>query len=110
MAWIKRNLYFLILSVLAVALLGLAAFYTYSQWKLNKANLEVLNSAYTEMGGIIRQTPNAGNKDTDNIARAREQRTNVLAVIEKVREHFAPVPSIPDSPRVSDQAFYLALR
>src|SRR4051794_31705767 len=110
MAWIKRNLYFLIGSVVAVALLGVAGFYTYSKWKLNKENLQNLNAAYVELDAIIRQNPNGGNKDIDNISRANVQRTNVLGVMATVSEHFAPIPAVPNTPKVSDQEFYTALR
>lgn len=35
MDWIKRNLYFLVGSLVAVALMGLAGWYLYSKWQLN---------------------------------------------------------------------------
>ena len=43
MDWIKRNLYFLIGSLVALALMGLAGWYLYSKWQLNNEFLGKLD-------------------------------------------------------------------
>ena len=49
MLWIKRNLYFLIGSVVALALMGAAGWYLYSKWQLNNEIVEKLNAEYAEL-------------------------------------------------------------
>jgi len=96
MSWIKRNLYFVVGGVVAVALLALAGYYFYSKWSLNTANLEKLEQAYSEWERIINSTPNPGNNKVDNVKLAREQRKEVREVIDKVKKYFAPIPPVPN--------------
>ena len=49
MDWIKRNLYFLIGSLVALALMGLAGWYLYSKWQLNNEILGKLDEQYAEL-------------------------------------------------------------
>ena len=112
MSWFKRNLFFLIGSVVALGLLGASGFYLYSKLKLNNDNLEKLNVAYKELDrlttnnlGVI----NTSTGKTDNIKLAKEQQQQLLALIEKVREHFKPIPPIPNSPNVTSEIFVNAL-
>ena len=97
MAWIKRNLYFLISSLVAVALLGLAGYYFYANWRLNNDNLEKLNSAYNELKDLANARPNPGNDKISNIDIANQERAQLLGVIEKERAYFKPVPPIPNT-------------
>jgi hypothetical protein len=110
MSWVKRNLYFLISSVVAVALLGLAGYYFYGNYTLNDENRKKLYDAYDELDQLIRATPNPGNKDVDNIAIAREQRGQVLEEIDKERQFFLPIPPIPASTNITKDEFASALR
>ena len=112
MAWIKRNLYFLISSLVAVALLGLAGFYFYSNWKLNNDNLEKLNSAYNELKDLASARPNPGNDKVNNIDIANQQRSQLQAVIEKERTYFKPVLPIPNTTNgvATKEEFASALR
>jgi len=104
MSWIKRNLYFVIGGVVAVALLALAGFYCYSKWQLNNQSLVELDTAYTDWGTIVASDPNPGNAQVDNIALAREQQKKVREKIAEVRKYFTPIPAIPDpnSPEAKD--------
>ncbi|HET7625814.1 MAG TPA: Amuc_1100 family pilus-like protein, partial [Verrucomicrobiae bacterium] len=81
MAWIKRNLYFVIGAAAAVLLLGLAAYYCYSKWSLNNENLEKLEAAYADWERIIQLNPSPGNQKNDNIKLARDQQKEVRAEI-----------------------------
>ena len=111
MSWIKRNLYFLVGAIVSVALLGLAGFYCYSEWDLNKNNGDKLGDAYTEWGRLTSKPRNAGSGSVDNIALAHEQEAQVRQVIQKMRRHFAPVPPIPNPTRgISGLEFGGALR
>jgi hypothetical protein len=60
MAWIKRNLFFVIVSVVAVMLMGMAGWYLYSKWTLNNSFLDQLNEQYTQLKALNDQKPNPG--------------------------------------------------
>jgi len=109
MAWIKRNLYFLVGGVAAVVLLGLAGWYLFAKWSLNNSNLEELNKAYAELERIAGVNPNPGNSKTDNIAIAKEQQAKLREEIKKTAQFFAPIPAIPDSTNVTSQDYAAAL-
>ncbi len=109
MSWVKRNLYFVVSSVIAMALLVVALLYGLSKYKLNEDNRASLNEAYGKLSELINKDPNPGNETVDNIAAAAEQRKQILAVIDKARKHFAPIPSIPDLPHVTKSDFSAAL-
>src|SRR5207302_9924622 len=73
MSWIKRNLYFLIGTVVALALLGLAGFYLYSKWSLNNKVLEDLTQKHEDLKKLNSQNPHPGSGNINNIDTAREQ-------------------------------------
>ena len=112
MSWVKRNLYFLIGSAVAVVLLGLAGFYFYSSWTLNNASLEKLNAAYAELDKLAKANPNPGNKEIDNIDISRQQEIQIREIIDKERKFFAPIASIPNptNKEVTKDEFASALR
>jgi hypothetical protein len=107
MSWIKRNLYFLIGSAVALALIGLAGFFLYTKWQLNGANLAKLNADYATLGDLNNKKPHPGNDKIDNIAAAINQTTQLLAFKEKARAHFQRILPIPDMPKteLTDQSF-----
>ena len=57
MDWIKRNLYFLIGSLVALALMGLAGWYLYSKWQLNNEILGKLDEQYAKLKRLNHRTP-----------------------------------------------------
>ena len=73
MAWIKRNLFFVIGAVIAVGLLAAAGFYDFKNWQRNKAALDALNQAYATLQRLNSQNPSPGNDKIDNIKAASEQ-------------------------------------
>jgi hypothetical protein len=95
MSWIKRNLYFLVGSAVALALLGLAGYYFYSKWQLNNDTLDKLNTAYDELDKLAKETPNPGNEQINNIEIARQQEVEVRAMIDRESKHFSPIDPIP---------------
>jgi hypothetical protein len=112
MAWIKRNLYFVIGAAVAVLLLGLAAYYCYSKWELNNENLGKLEAAYADWERIINLNPSPGNQKNDNIKLARAQQKEVHAEIQKVHKYFVDIPSVPNPSNgpVTKEGFASALR
>jgi hypothetical protein len=112
MSWIKRNLYFLIGSVLAMVLLGLSGWYLFTKWQFNKQELEVLNKAYTQLKDYAGKKPNPGDgKVVDNITIAREQQVEISAIVQQAGKYFAPIPPIPahTNSMISDEDFKAAL-
>src|SRR5262245_54667733 len=110
MSWAKRNLYFLIGGGIALALLGVAGFYTYTKWKLNSDKGELLEKDYADWNRIVGLPDNPGNEKVDNIKLAGEHRELVQKQIGAVRKHFGPIPPVPDKPQVSKDEFATGLR
>jgi hypothetical protein len=111
MDWIKRNLYFLIGSLVALALMGLAGWYLYSKWDLNNTLLGQLDAQYAELKRLSEQKPHPGSGKVDNIQAAKDQQKQLRAWIRKACEHFqriAPIP-VSESGKVSAEAFTYAL-
>jgi hypothetical protein len=112
MVWIKRNLFFVIVAILAVGLLAAAGFYGFKNWRRNSAGMETLNEAYTTLQQLHTQTPSPGNEKVNNIETARQQEKQVRAWIQQAQNYFQPIPPIPDQPDggVTSEAFAAALR
>jgi hypothetical protein len=109
MSWVKRNLYFVIGTVVAVILLGLAGWYFYNKYALNNTSVTQLNQAYEELKTLNNQKPHPGSGSVDNIKNAKEQQQQLKAWIDTARKHFQPIPPIPDVPKLSDRDFSQAL-
>ena len=108
MPWLKRNLYFLVGSAVALALIGLAGWFLYSKWQLNGEVLENLNKDYATLDDLNKQDPHPGTgrpNEVDNIKTAQDQKRELLAFKEKSRTHFQRIAPIPDVPNVTDQSF-----
>lgn len=110
MSWIKRNLYFVIGSVIALALMGMAGWYLYSKWALNNRIMEQLNEQYAELDKLNRQNPHPGSTKVDNIKAAKEFQEELRGFVKKTSDYFKPISPIPPGPKVTDQEFTAALR
>jgi hypothetical protein len=109
MDWIKRNLYFVIGSVVAVVLMGLAGFYLWTKYDLNTQIMTKLNELYAELGRLNSEVPHPGSGTVDNIQEAKKQQQQLAQLNQRVREYFQRIPAIPDTPKVSSQEFSTAL-
>jgi hypothetical protein len=111
MSWIKRNLYFLVGSLVALGLMVVAGFYIFSRWNLNTAVQEKLYTAYDTLKTLNDQTPNPGSPGkVDNVKAALDQRQEILAFTTNATAHFARIPSIPDAGKVTSESFASSLR
>lgn len=110
MTWIKRNLYFLLGSLVTVGLLAVAVFYLVQKYSAKAQVLGDLDQAYSELKRLYSLKPNPGNPKIDNIKIAREQQQELRAFLRKAGERFARVPSIPDSANVTTEEFTAQLR
>jgi hypothetical protein len=112
MAWIKRNLFFVIGGMLALGLLGAAGFYNYKGWSHNSAKTDQLKEIYGTLRNLTGQKPSPGNDKVDNIAAAREQERQIRDWIRQAADYFQPMAPIPNTGNnaVSSEAFAAALR
>jgi hypothetical protein len=110
MSWIKRNLFFLIGSVIALALLGAAGFYFFQKSRLNDQTREKLKANYDELERLSTQKPHPGNERVDNIKTAKEQRAQWQEILERGYKFFQPVPPIPEGNNLTDETFAAQLR
>ncbi len=112
MSWIKRNLFFVVGSVLALGLMGAAGWFLYSKYALNNSILVDLNTDYENLRRLNGQNPHPGNDKINNIKAAQDQQKQLRAFIAKLRSHFEVPPRIPDTndvPKLSDREFSAAL-
>jgi hypothetical protein len=97
MAWIKRNLFFVIGAVIAVGLLAAAGVYDYKNWQRNNAALDSLNQTYVALQRLNSQNPSPGNDKINNIQTAREQEQQLRDWIQQAGQYFQPIPSVPNA-------------
>jgi hypothetical protein len=112
MAWIKRNLFFVIGGMLALGLLGAAGFYNYKGWSHNSAAFNQLNDIYGTLRKLTGQKPSPGNDHINNIEAAKAQEHQMRDWIRQAADYFQPIAPIPnmDAKAVSSQEFAEALR
>jgi hypothetical protein len=112
MAWIKRNLFFVIGGILAIGLLGTAGYYNYKGWSQNTAKFNQLNDIYKALRDLTGKKPSPGGDKVDNIAAAREQERQIRDWIRRAADYFQPIAPIPNTGNnaVSSEAFAAALR
>ena len=109
MGWIKRNLFFVIGGVVALALLGAGGFYIYKGWASNAKASSQLNEMYGTLKNLQMQKPAPGNEKINNTEIAKEQQKEVEKWIHSAKKYFEPVPPIPPG-EVTSEAFASALR
>jgi hypothetical protein len=112
MGWIKRNLYFVLGSLVALGLMVGAGIYTFTRWQSNAKALEDLNLAYEELKRLNNLNPHPGDgKKVDNIKLAKEQQQELLVFRKKTDSRFVRIPAIPDAgTNVTRAEFASALR
>ena len=111
MDWIKRNLYFVIGSVVALLLLGGAGHYYFSTWQANGEVLTKLHEQYSKLGSLNSMNPHPGRPpESDNIKLAKEQQQQMREFKEQAQKSFQRIPSIPDGPKVAGEEFVTSLR
>jgi hypothetical protein len=96
MAWVKRNLFFLIGSVIALALLGAAGFYLFTKNKQNTELSAKLDAEYAELNRLNAQNPHPGNAKVDNIRAARDQQKRLSDFTDRAKRFFEKIPPIPN--------------
>jgi hypothetical protein len=113
MSWIKRNLYFLIGSLIAVGLMVAGAIFLYSKYSSATSITEEIHKQYSELNELNKQNPHPGEAKAgkiDNVKTAKDQEETLRAYITKSRQYFQKVPAIPDTPKVANADFAAQLR
>ena len=112
MAWIKRNLFFVIGGILAIGLLGSAGFYIYKGWSHNAAALNELNQIYSTLRELTSKKPSPGSDKVNNIEAAKQQESQVREWIHRAGDYFKPITPVPNPLNgiVSNEGFAAALR
>lgn len=112
MAWIKRNLFFVVGGIVAFLLLGAAGYYNYLGWSRNEVDLQTLDTYHKNFNDIYNDpAKNPGNKEVDRIAEAKDQNAQLQAWVAKARAYYRPIPAIPPAGRapLSSEQFANAL-
>lgn len=112
MSWIKRNLFFVIGSVVALVLMGLAGWFLYNKWNLNNQILADLKTNFAELQGLTTRNPHPGDGKINNIQNARNQQHELSNYIARARAYFQPIQRLPspeDVPQMTDRDLTTAL-
>jgi hypothetical protein len=102
MAWIKRNLFFVVGGVAALLLLGVAAFYLFSNIKKDSAATDELNQQISELRRIYEAPVYPGNEEVNNISAAKKQEKEIRDFLSEARKLFVPVPTYA---KIDDKGF-----
>lgn len=108
MGWIKRNLFFVVSGVVALALLGGAGFYIYQGWNHNSQLAGQLNDIYSKLSELAQTQPQPGNDKINNTEKAKEQEQQIRGWINDGASRFHPIPAIPAG-EVTSKTFLNAL-
>ncbi len=106
MAWIKRNLFFVIGGVIALSMLGAAGFYIYKGWSRNSGAFDALN----EVVGQLKNLTPPGNKKIDNTQIAKDQEQQLLTWMTQAGTYFQPIAAIPAGGNVDGATYSSALQ
>jgi len=111
MTWIKRNLLFTIVGILALGALGAIGFYDFTSWKRNSAAFDKLNEVYNTLRDLKNHQPSPGNDKIKNVEAARQQEAQLRDWIRQARNYFQPIAPIPNPTNglISDPLFGDAL-
>ncbi len=110
MAWIKRNLFWVIGGVIALALLGGAGFYIWQGWSHNSAALDNLSSVVSQLNELNQKNPSPGNDKINNTDIAKDQSRQLQEWMTNATAFFQPIPAIPPGATVDGPAFSTALQ
>ena len=113
MAWIKRNLFFVIGAAVALGLLVFAGYYNYTGWQRKVAEGSNLDSKYADLKRLNNQNPHPGFGKVDNIQLAREQQKEIRTALGQAAKYFQAPPAIPsptNATKITSGQFSAALR
>ena len=112
MAWIKRNLAFVIFAVVALVLMGLAGWYSFSGWQNSSDQSTKLTEGYTELKRLkgLKPAPGGGDGEANNIAISKEQEKEARAFLAKLATKLKPIVSLPVGTNIAAKDYKEALQ
>jgi hypothetical protein len=96
MAWIKRNLFFFIGSIIALALIGVGGWYFYAEYSDEGDSGNKIAADYDTLRELNQESPHPGKAGgpIDNVQAAKDQQASLRAWIESTRPYFQPVKQL----------------
>jgi hypothetical protein len=96
MAWIKRNLFFFIGSIIALGMIGAGGWYFYAEYTAEGQFGNQINEDYDKLRELNQQNPHPGKKSgpVDNVQAALDQQAGLRAWIDSTRPYFQPVKQL----------------
>ena len=93
MAWIKRNLFFFIGSILALGLIGVGGWYFYAEYTAEGESGNQIAADYDKLRELNQKNPHPGKKGgtNDNVQAAQDQQAALRAWIDSTSPYFQPV-------------------
>lgn len=101
MGWIKRNLAFVVIGIVALIALGGEGFYIYQGMSRNSEQTAKLTEYYTTLQQLNQEQPQPGNEKKDNLKHAKEQEQQLRDWIRSTADRFAPIQPVPEGPVTS---------
>jgi hypothetical protein len=100
MTWVKRNLFFLIGTVVALGLIGAGGYYLWLQMNAESSLAEEIKKEYGDIKTLVDQKPQPGKPGgtNDNVQAAKEQAALVQEWIGKIKPRFQVIPPFNGSP------------
>lgn len=92
MAWIKRNLFFVIGGLIALGLMGLAGFFLYTKMQSNQAVTEELDKSTRELDRLVKRDPHPGSDQMNNIGAAKVEAKKLEAFVGDLKRFFPVAP------------------
>ncbi|MGA2246816.1 MAG: hypothetical protein ABSH48_17630 [Verrucomicrobiota bacterium] len=108
MGWIKRNLLFVVVGLVALGALGAAGFYIYSSFSSNADESQKLSGIYATLNDLNNQQPQPGNDKINNTETAKAQQQQLRDWINQAAARFHTIAPIPTG-EVTSKTFATAL-
>ncbi len=93
MPWIKRNLLFVAVGVVALLLMGFAGFFLFKNMSQDSAVTEELNQQIAELRRMYEQSVHPGTDTVDNLGAAKKEQKRLNEFLADARKLFVPVPT-----------------
>jgi hypothetical protein len=103
MVWIKRNLFLVLSAAIGLILLGGAGYFVYTSWDADRAAVEDLTQAKSELDTLLKKKPA---RTPELVREVKDSQKEVRAVLEKFKDVYAPAPQLP---KVDEKNFKLTL-
>ncbi len=110
MDWIKRNLMFVIGAVVALVLMGLAGWYSFSGWQNSAEQTGKLTEGYTELKRLKGLNPSPGEGKINNIELAKEQQKEAQAFLAKLGTRLQSIPAMIEGTNIASKDYKAVLQ